>query len=82
MGRRKFLSEESALAADYGHLTAAQAGQVAAACGVRRLVLTHFSERYSHADEPRFVEEAGKAYSGEIVVARDLMRIPVPKRLP
>ena len=75
-----FLSEEAALAAEYGHLTAAQAGQVAQACGVRRLVLTHFSERYSFADEPRFVEEAAKAFGGEIVTARDLTRVPVPRR--
>ncbi|WP_061294383.1 ribonuclease Z [Herbidospora cretacea] len=75
-----FLSSESAFARDYGHLTAAQAGQVAAAAGVRKLVLTHFSERYVHDDERRFGDEAAKAYSGDIVVARDLMRVPVPKR--
>jgi ribonuclease Z len=75
-----FLSEEAALAAEYGHLTAAQAGQVAQACGVWRLVLTHFSERYSFADESHFVEEAAKAFGGEIVTARDLTRVPVPRR--
>ncbi|GAA4582055.1 ribonuclease Z [Planotetraspora phitsanulokensis] len=77
-----FLSEEAALAAEYGHLTAAQAGQVAQACGVRRLVLTHFSERYSFADEPRFIGEAAKEFDGEIVTARDLTRVPVPRRRP
>ncbi|MFC0555431.1 ribonuclease Z [Planotetraspora thailandica] len=75
-----FLSDEAALAQEYGHLTAAQAGQVARDCGVRRLVLTHFSERYSFADEPRFVEEAAKAFDSEIVAARDLIRVPVPRR--
>ncbi|NAS23151.1 ribonuclease Z [Herbidospora sp. NEAU-GS84] len=75
-----FLTPESALAHDYGHLTAAQAGQVAADAGVRKLVLTHFSERYGHDDERRFADEAAKAYSGDIVVARDLMRVPVPRR--
>ncbi|WP_203971501.1 ribonuclease Z [Planotetraspora silvatica] len=77
-----FLSAEEALATEYGHLTAAQAGQVARDCGVRRLVLTHFSERYSFADEPRFVEEAAKSFGGEIVTARDLTRVPVPRRRP
>jgi ribonuclease Z len=77
-----FLSGEATLAQEYGHLTAAQAGQVARDCGVRRLVLTHFSERYSFADEPRFVEEAAEAFNGEIIAARDLLRVPVPRRLP
>jgi ribonuclease Z len=74
-----FLSAEKALAERYGHLTAAQAGRIAASCGARRMVLTHFSERYDLDDEPRFADEAGKAYSGEIVLARDLMRVPLPK---
>ena len=73
-----FLTEDAALAQEYGHLTAAQAGRVAAECGVRRLVLTHFSQRYD--DPARFQAEAGVAFAGDIVVAEDLMRIPVPRR--
>jgi ribonuclease Z len=73
-----FLAEESDLARDYGHLTAGQAASVAAACGVRRLVLTHFSQRYS--DPARFREEAATVFDGEIVVAQDLTRVPVPRR--
>jgi ribonuclease Z len=75
-----FLDEHASLAADYGHLTAAQAGRIAAACGVRRLVLTHFSERYRPEDRPRFAEEAAAAYAGDIVIADDLCRVPVPRR--
>jgi len=73
-----FLAEDAALANEYGHLTAAQAGRVAADCGVRRLVLTHFSQRY--AEPARFGEEAAAAFDGEIIVAEDLMRIGVPRR--
>lgn len=73
-----YLSAEGALAAEYAHLTAAQAARVAADCGVRRLVLTHFSQRYGHVE--RFHEEAAEHFDGEIVLAADLMRIPVPKR--
>lgn len=73
-----FLNTETALAAEAGHLTAAQAARVAAECGVRRLVLTHFSQRY--ADPVRFVEEAREHFDGDLVVAEDLMRVPVPPR--
>jgi ribonuclease Z len=75
-----FLTEDAALAEEYGHLTAAQAGRVAAGCGVRSLLLTHISERYRAEDEPRFIEEAADAYDGEIVLAHDLVRVPVPRR--
>lgn len=75
-----FLSEDAALAADYGHLTAAQAARVAAECGVRRLVLTHFSQRYQ--DPARFVAEAREHFTGDLVVAEDLIRVPVPPRSP
>ena len=73
-----FLEEDAALARAYGHLTARQAATVAAECGVRRLVLTHFSQRYP--DPQRFADEAAGEFSGDVVVARDLDRVPVPKR--
>ncbi|SDR01837.1 ribonuclease Z [Thermostaphylospora chromogena] len=75
-----FLDVDADLADAYGHLTAAQAGQVAARAGARHLVLTHFSERYGHADEPRFTAEAAACYSGPVTLARDLQRVPVPRR--
>ena len=73
-----FLAEDEQLARTYGHLTARQAGSVAADCGVRTLVLTHFSQRYS--DPARFAAEAGEVFGGEIVVAEDLVRVPLPPR--
>jgi ribonuclease Z len=73
-----FLSEDAALAERYGHLTARQAGEVAARCGVRRLVLTHFSQRYP--DPRRYAEEAAAVYDGELLVAADLDRVAVPPR--
>jgi ribonuclease Z len=73
-----FLTEDAALARAYGHLTARQAGSVAADCRVRRLVLTHFSQRY--ADPDRFAAEAAQMFDGDIVVAEDLSRVPVPPR--
>ncbi|WP_344679201.1 ribonuclease Z [Saccharopolyspora taberi] len=73
-----FLDRDADLAERYGHLTAAQAGAVAAGSGVRRLVLTHFSQRY--ADPALFREEAERNFGGDVVVAEDLERIPVPRR--
>jgi ribonuclease Z len=73
-----FLDEDESLARTYGHLTARQAASVAADCGVRRLVLTHFSQRY--ADPTRFAAEAAEVFGGEIVVAEDLARVPLPPR--
>ncbi|MGW5037768.1 ribonuclease Z [Streptomyces parvulus] len=74
-----FLDEDEALATDHGHLTAGQAARVARDAGVRHLVLTHFSQRYSDPEE--FERQARAAgFDGELTVARDLTRIPVPKR--
>jgi ribonuclease Z len=73
-----FLDAHAELADAYGHLTAGQAARVAATCGVRRLVLTHFSQRYD--DLTAFAREAAKHFDGEIVVAEDLIRVPVPPR--
>ncbi|MEU0369499.1 ribonuclease Z [Streptomyces sp. NPDC006283] len=75
-----FLDEDGRLASEHGHLTAGQAGGVARDAGVRHLVLTHFSQRYTDAatDFERQARAAG--FDGELTVARDLWRIPVPKR--
>jgi ribonuclease Z len=75
-----YLDVDAGLAAAHGHLTAGQAARVAAECGVRTLVLTHFSQRYD--DPTRFAEEAAKAFGGEVVVAEDLARVKVPARRP
>ena len=77
-----FADTEAALARDYGHLTASQAGRIAAEAGARLLVLTHFSQRYDRAGAQRLAEEAASAFGGEVVLARDLSRIPVPARSP
>ncbi|PRY49797.1 ribonuclease Z [Geodermatophilus tzadiensis] len=73
-----FLAEDAALAERHGHLTARQAARVAAECGVRRLVLSHFSQRYR--DPRRLEDEARAEYDGDLVVAADLQRVPVPAR--
>ena len=72
-----FLDKDSELASRHGHLTARQAARVAAECGVRRLVLTHFSQRYP--DTLRHRDEAREEFDGDLVLAEDLMRVPVPR---
>jgi ribonuclease Z len=75
-----FAEADAALADEYGHLTARQAGRIAAESGARLLVLSHFSQRYGSGEMARFASEAASAFGGEIVVASDLDRIPVPSR--
>jgi ribonuclease Z len=75
-----FLDEDAELATEHGHLTAGQAARVAADSGVRHLVLTHFSQRYT--DPAAFERQAREAgYEGELTVAEDLGRVSVPKRV-
>lgn len=74
-----FLDEDTRLAVEHGHLTAGQAGAVARDAGVRHLVLTHFSQRYSDPEE--FARQARAAgFEGELTVAYDLQRVPLPRR--
>lgn len=73
-----FLEADAAHAHQWGHLTARQAAAVAEKCGVRTLVLTHFSQRYQ--DPSAFLAEASAVFGGTVVVAEDLMRVPVPRR--
>lgn len=74
-----FLDEDVELAVDHGHLTAGQAAAAARDAGVRHLVLTHFSQRYS--DPAEFERQARAAgFEGELTVAHDLQRVAVPKR--
>lgn len=72
-----FLSADSHLAEQYGHMTAQQAGRLAREAGARRLVLSHFSRRYP--DENAFAEEAGSEFD-DVIVANDLQRVAVPPR--
>ncbi|OLT54634.1 ribonuclease Z [Cellulosimicrobium sp. CUA-896] len=73
-----FLDRDLDQAERWGHLTAYQAAKVAAEAGVRHLVLTHFSQRYT--DPAEFEREARTVFHGELTVARDLERVGVPAR--
>lgn len=76
-----YLRTGAELAQRYAHLTAADAAEIAVEAGVRRLVLTHYSSR--HPDEQVFAAEAREVAPGlDVVAAKDLDRIDVPRREP
>jgi ribonuclease Z len=72
-----YLHGEAREAHDHFHTTARQAAELARAGGVRRLALTHFSQRYDNLAP--FAEEAS-AVHGDVAVAEDLSRVAVPRR--
>jgi ribonuclease Z len=71
-----FGDEEADRAIETGHSTAREAATVAAEAGVRRLVLTHFSARYSR-DASELQQQAREVYPAAII-ARDGMEVEVP----
>jgi ribonuclease Z len=70
-----FLEAEAALAADVGHMTAAQAARVARDAEVKVLYLNHLSQRYAQA-EHLILEEAQRIFP-ETYLANDLHTIAV-----
>src|SRR5438105_9790924 len=57
------------------HMTPEQVGRTAAAAGVKTVVLTHFSPSIDRRDEyQRYAVEARKFFSGQVLVAKDLMQ--------
>jgi len=71
-----FGDEEAERAAETGHSTAREAALVARVAEVRRLVLTHFSARYSH--DASDLEREAKQVFANTLIARDGTEIEVP----
>jgi ribonuclease Z len=73
-----YLDRDRQHAHEHYHMTAAQAADLARTSGARRLVLTHFSQRYP--DHEDFHREASAAHP-DVVVAADFTRVAVPPRV-
>ncbi|GAB4100350.1 ribonuclease Z [Sinomonas halotolerans] len=74
-----FSDDDAALAEQYLHLTAGQAGALAGSAGARSLVLTHFSSRYPSVGG--LEEQARRQARGAVVrAADDGDRFGFPKR--
>ena len=73
-----FSQEDHQRARETGHSTSLEAAEIAARAGVKQLVLTHISPRYSR-EAPELLAEA-RAVFPETVIARDGMEIEVAFR--
>jgi ribonuclease Z len=74
-----FSDDDGPLASQYRHLTAGQAGTLAAGAGAGSLVLTHFSSRYQDVSVLA-AQARARAKGTTVVAAEDLDRVPLPKR--
>ncbi len=57
-----------------GHLTPRLAGQIATRAGVKKLLLTHF---YPPCEAIDVEAECRRTYAGELLLAEDLLRVPI-----
>jgi len=71
-----FADDEQPRALETGHATAREAAEIAARAGVKKLVLTHLSARYS-VNASELLQEA-RAVFAETVIARDGLEVEVP----
>jgi ribonuclease Z len=73
-----FGDEEAERAVETGHSTAREAGQLAQRAGCRRLLLTHFSARYSR--DASVLDAQAREEFPNVVIGKDGMEIEVPFR--
>jgi ribonuclease Z len=71
-----FADDEQPRAVETGHATAREAAEVAAKAGVKKLVLTHLSARYS-VNAAELLQQAREVFP-DTVVARDGFELDVP----
>ena len=69
-----FMEKEKDKAKEYKHLTSIQAATIAKKAKVKKLILTHFSQRYEDVSE---MEKEAKAIFPEVILAEDFMVVNV-----
>ncbi len=57
-----------------GHLNSLQAGEIAQQAGVKKLIITHF---FPQSEKVNVKKEVKENFKGEVIVARDLLKIRV-----
>lgn len=67
-----FLEDLKELAKEYGHLTAKQAAQIAKKSNSKKLILTHFSQRYKTTDK---IKKEARSIFKSTEVANDFLSI-------
>lgn len=67
-----YSSKEKDAAKKYKHLTSSDAAQIAAKANVKKLILTHFSQRYKNTQE---IEEEARVIFNNVICAKDFMRV-------
>jgi len=67
-----FKTELSEKAFEYSHLTIKDAAYIATKANVKKLIITHFSQRYKSTNE---IEEEAKQYFQNVRAAYDFMKI-------
>ena len=68
LAEASLMGEDADVAANVGHLTAGQAGELAARAGAHKLVLTHFSPEY---DPMLLRQQAEKVFPGDVIPAKE-----------
>ncbi len=69
-----FKTELAEKAYEYSHLTVKDSAYIATRANVKKLILTHFSQRYKSSNE---IEEEAKNYFNNVRAAYDFMKITV-----
>ncbi len=72
-----YLDERKENAIKYNHLTSGQCGEIATKSGSKKVIITHFSQRYEKEDIAKMKKEVKKEFKGKVDAAEDFMIVEV-----